>query len=385
LAARLAAPAAFYYNAGMRATRAIIHLDRLIHNIQAVRQRVGGDRLICMPVKADAYGHGAVQAAKAARKAGVHYLAVATVDEGALLREAGVDLPILLLSIPQSEELPVMAAKALSPFIADRDFAAETAEAAARAGRRLAVHLKVDTGMGRVGVPAENAAELAGFVASRPALLYAGTATHLAVSDSKTPENIGFTKTQLARFRKALSAVKQAGLDPGIVHAANSGGVLFHEDSWFNMVRPGIVLYGYSPLGPADDTLPLKPVMELKTKISFIKRIKKGETVSYGRRWTAPEDTWIGTLPLGYADGLPRALEDFSVRIRDGFYPLAGRVCMDQCMVNLGGETDIERWEDVTVFGGSAAGAWGIAEKVGTIPYEVTCNISRRVPRIYRD
>jgi alanine racemase len=336
-----------------------------------------------MPVKADAYGHGAVQAAGAAQEAGVHYLAVATVDEGILLREQGIALPILLFSIPQIEELPDMAANSLIPFVSDREFAAETAGAAARAGKRLPVHLKVDTGMGRVGVSPENAAELAGFIASRPSLAYAGTATHLAVADSRAEADVAFTKMQLALFREALSAIRQAGLDPGIVHAANSGGVLLHEDSWFGMVRPGIALYGYSPLGPDDTTLPLQPVMELKSKITFIKRIKKGETVSYGRLWTAPEDTWIGTLPLGYADGLPRALENFSVRIRDRFYPLAGRICMDQCMVNLGGETDIERWEDVTIFGGSAAGAWAIAGKVGTVPYEVTCNISRRVPRIY--
>jgi alanine racemase len=337
-----------------------------------------------MPIKADAYGHGAVQAARAAQKL-VHYLAVATVDEGVLLREQGIDLPILLLSIPQPEELPDMAVNGLIPFITDREFAAEVAGAAARAGQRLSVHLKVDTGMGRVGVSAENAAELAGFIVSQPSLFYTGTATHLAVADSRAPENIEFTKTQLALFRKALAAIRQAGLDPGIVHAANSGAVLFHEDSWFDMVRPGIALYGYSPLGPADATIPLEPVMELKSRLVFIKKMKKGETVSYGRRWTAPEDTWIGTLPLGYADGIPRALENFSVRIRNGFYPLAGQVCMDQCMVNLGRETDIKRWEDVTIFGGSAAGAWDIAEKTGTIPYEVTCNISRRVPRIYQD
>jgi alanine racemase len=369
----------------MRATRAIIHLDRLIQNIRTVRQRVGEERLICVPVKADAYGHGSVQVARAALKAGVHYLAVATVDEGILLREERIDLPILLLSLPQPGELADMAANSLIPFVSDKEFAAEAAAAAARAGQRLPVHLKVDTGMGRVGVSPEDAAELAGFIVSRPSLFYTGTATHLAVADSRARENVEFTKTQLALFGKAISAIKQAGLDPGIVHAANSGGVLLHEDSWFDMVRPGIALYGYSPVGSADTTLPLEPVMELKSQIVFIKKIKKGETVSYGRHWTAPEDTWIGTLPLGYADGLPRALENFSVRIRDGFYPLAGRVCMDQCMVNLGGETDIERWEEATIFGGSAASAWGIAGKVGTIPYEVTCNVSRRVPRIYQD
>jgi alanine racemase len=373
----------FQYNTGMRATRAIIYLNRLIGNIQAVRQRVGGERLICMPVKADAYGHGSVWVAKTALEAGVQYLAVATVNEGIRLRKAEISAPILLLSIPQPEELPDMVANNLSPLITDREFAADTAKAAARAGRRLQVHLKIDTGMGRVGVVPKDASSLADFIASQASLLYAGTATHLAVSDSRAEADIQFTQAQLARFRNALEAIKQAGIDPGIVHAANSGGVLLHEDSWFNMVRPGIILYGYSPLGKDDTTLKVKPVMELRSRIAFIKKINEGETVSYGRRWTAPEDSWIGTIPLGYADGLPRALENFSVQIRDKLYPLAGRVCMDQCMVDLGNDTDIRRWEEVTLFGISPSAA-DIAEKVGTIPYEVTCNISRRVPRIYR-
>jgi alanine racemase len=339
-----------------------------------------------MPIKADAYGHGAVRVARAALEAGVRCLAVATVDEGMLLREQGVKAPVLLFSIPQPGELADMAAGGLAPLVSDREFAAEAAEAAARAGKRLPVHLKVDTGMGRIGAPPEGAAGLAAFIASRASLAYAGTATHLAVADSRAGEDIAFTKTQLALFGNAVSAIRRAGIDPGILHAANSGGVLLHEDSWLDMVRPGILLYGYSPLGENDGAaLGVKPVMELRSKIVFIKRVRKGETVSYGRIWSAPEDTWIGTIPLGYADGLPRALTGFSVRIRDSFYPLAGRVCMDQCMVDLGRETEVRRWEEVTVFGGSAAGASDIAEKTGTIPYELLCNISSRVPRIYEE
>jgi alanine racemase len=368
----------------MRATRAVIYLNRLIRNIQAVRQRVGEQRLICMPVKADAYGHGSIWVAKTALEAGVQYLAVATVNEGIQLRKAGIDAPILLLSIPQPEELLDMAVNNLIPFITDREFAAETAKAAARAGKRLLVHIKIDTGMGRVGVYPEAAADLADFVVSQAALRYAGTATHLAVADSTAKADIQFTRAQLAQFQKALESIKQAGIDPGIVHAANSGAVILHEEAWLDMVRPGIILYGYSPLGIDDTTIPLKPVMELKSRIAFIKKIKAGETVSYGRRWTAGEDSWIGTIPLGYADGLPRALANFSVQIRGRLYPLAGRVCMDQCMVNLGQDTDIRRWDEVTLFGASFASAAHVAEKVGTIPYEVTCNISRRVPRVYR-
>jgi alanine racemase len=233
----------------MRATKAIIHLDQLVENIQAIRRRTGGERLICMPVKADAYGHGAVRVARAALEAGVQYLAVATVDEGIALRREGIDAPVLLLSIPLPEELPDMAANSLSPFVSDREFATEVAVAAAHAGKRLSVHLKVDTGMGRVGAPPESAAELAAFIASRASLFHEGTATHLAVSDSDADADIAFTRKQLALFGKAVSDIRRAGLDPGIVHAANSGGVLFHEDSWLDMVGPA----------PSCTAIPLPP------------------------------------------------------------------------------------------------------------------------------
>ncbi|GHV17089.1 alanine racemase [Spirochaetia bacterium] len=373
----------------MRGTRAIIHLDRLSRNIAAVRNRIGPGPLMCLPVKADAYGHGAVRIARAALEAGVAYLAVATVQEGTQLREAKIEAPILLLSIPLPEEIPEMAANGLIPLIGDEEFAAETAKAAADAGVRLPVHLKVDTGMGRVGVKPDGAANLAAFIAAQPSLKYAGTATHLAVSDSTGEADIEYTKQQLAQFRGAVESIRRAGVDPGIVHAANSGAVVLHRDAWFDMVRPGIILYGYSPVsaspirGP-DSGIAVEPVMELVTQIVFIKKIKKGESVSYGRAWSAPADTWIATIPVGYGDGLPRRLGGrFSVRIRDRSYPVVGRICMDQCMVNLGPETDIRRWEPVTIFGGDTISAADIAAELGTIPYEITCAINKRVPRVY--
>jgi alanine racemase len=335
-----------------------------------------------MPVKADAYGHGAAPVARAALEAGVQYLAVATVDEGLELRAAGIEAPILLLSIPLPGELPAMAAGDLSPLIGDKEYAEAAALAAEQAGKRLSVHLKVDTGMGRVGCPPEAAAELAACIAARPSLKLAGTATHLAVADSPAEADRAYTGEQLARFRAAAGGIRRAGLDPGLLHAANSGAVIFHEDAYFDMVRPGILLYGY---GAAGKTPEVEPVMELVTQISYIKQVKAGETVSYGRTWTAPRDTVIATLPVGYGDGLPRRLSgNFSVRIQDAMYPLAGRICMDQCMVDLGPGTDIRRWEPVTVFGGDAPSAADIAAQLGTISYEITCGINKRVPREYR-
>ncbi|MDR2184944.1 MAG: alanine racemase [Treponema sp.] len=364
----------------MRATRALIHLDRFRRNIETVRGSVGS-RLICVPVKAGAYGHGALPMAGAALEAGAGYLAVATAGEGTELREGGVTAPILLLSVPLIEEIPQLVSGRLIPLAADREFAAALAAAAEREGIRLPVHLKVDTGMGRIGCRPEEAAELGRYIQSLKSLEYAGTATHLAVSDSTAGEDIRYTRQQLARFREAVESLKQAGVDPGVVHAANTGGVVFHEESWFDMVRPGILLYGYAP---AESALQTEPVMELVSRITFIKKVRKGESVSYGRTWTAPGDRIIATIPLGYGDGFPRALSgNHQVYIRGRPYPLAGRICMDQCMIDLGTGTDIGRWEEVTVFGGTAPGAGHVAGRLGTIPYEITCNINKRVPRVY--
>lgn len=370
----------------MRATKAIIHLDNLKKNIETVRGHIGPEPLICMPVKADGYGHGGVSIAETAIRSGAAFLAVATVQEGAELRKAGISAPILLFSIPLPEELDEMIEARLIPFIADRECAEALAAEAAKAGVLQPVHIKIDTGMGRVGCPPEEAADLARFIASLKSLQYEGTATHLAIADSAAPEGIAATRKQLDRFNTAVESIKKAGLDPGIVHAANSGAVLLHPEASFNMVRPGIMLYGYPPAGELSARLPLEPVMELVTRIVFIKKVKKGEAVSYGGTWIAPEDRVIGTLPIGYGDGLPRSLSgNFQVLIQGTLYPLVGRICMDQCMVDLGPATEVNRWDRVTVFGGheGALNAGDIATKVNTIPYEITCDINKRVPRVY--
>ncbi|MDR2759003.1 MAG: alanine racemase, partial [Spirochaetaceae bacterium] len=299
----------------MRATRVIIHLDRFCRNIQGVREKIGPAPRICVPVKADAYGHGAARIAAAALDAGAAFLAVATVSEGAELRNGGIGAPILLLSLPLPEELPEVVSLGLIPLVSDRDFIREAARAAKNAGKPLEVHLKIDTGMGRLGCSPGEAADLAACIVREKYLRLGGTATHLAAADSLAPEDAAYTKKQLARFREGVEGIRRAGFEPGIVHGANSGGVVFHEDSWFDMVRPGILLYGYRP-GPG--TPEVTPVMELLTRVSCIKPVKKGETVSYGRTWTAPRDTMIAILPVGYADGLVRNLGgNFSVTIRE--------------------------------------------------------------------
>jgi alanine racemase len=364
----------------MRATQALIHLDRFRRNLRAVRERIGPRRHICVPVKADAYGHGAIRIAETALAAGASHLAVAAVSEGEELRDAGIRAPVLLLSQPLPEEIPGILHYRLSPLISDRAYGEALARAAAAGGMRCPVHLKIDTGMGRLGCTPEEAPGLAAFIAAEKSLEYAGTATHLAAADSALAGDRAFTGEQLARFRGAVEQIRAAGIDPGIVHAANSGGVLLHEDSWLDMVRPGILLYGYNLTGT---DFPAEPVMELVTAAVFIKKVKQGETLSYGRTWTSPRDTCIATLPIGYGDGLPRLLSgNWQVLIRGRLYPLAGRICMDQCLVDLGPDT-VPRWETVTVFGGAAPSAAELAARLGTIPYEITCAINKRVPRAY--
>jgi alanine racemase len=365
----------------MRATRAIIHTDHFQSNMETVRSKIGPRPAICAAVKADAYGHGAAAISLLALEAGASCLAVATVSEGAELRKQGIQGKILLLSQALPEEIKEIAELNLIPLLGDRE---SLAAFQACVSGPLELHLKVDTGMGRLGCRPEEAAELAVFINENRRLRLGGIATHLSVADSPNTEDMAYTKRQIELFRKAVESVREAGIDPGLVHAANSGAIIFHEESYFDMVRPGIFLYGYSPAASVPGGLASKPVMELRSAITFIKKVCAGEEISYGRTWKAEEDTFIGTLPIGYADGLPRLLSNrHSVFIRGKAYPLVGRICMDQCMVNLGSGGEVRRWDEAVIFGPGFENAEDIARKIGTISYEILCNINKRVPRVY--
>ena len=375
---------------------ACIHLDALKANIAYI-QTLAGTRQILAPVKADAYGHGAVEIARAALAAGVTHLGVARVSEAAELREQGVTAPILLFSRCPPYQYDDAIALDVSFFIGDAEWLTETgtaaaAGAAAGKGRPpVTIYIKVDTGMGRLGCPPETAIELVRLVQQFPAPRLGGICTHLAVSDSDDSADIAYTKQQIKRFTQAVDGIRAAGLSSGILSAAASGGLLYHPESHFDLVRPGILLYGYSPSGVSPSSVassaasPVKPVMELTAQVSFIKRVHRGESVSYGRTWTAPRDTVIATLPIGYGDGLPR-LSSGSVGafIRGKRYPQVGRICMDQCMVDLGSDPDVRLWDEAVIFGGpSPDTAATIARAAQTIPYEVLTGITKRVPRLY--
>ncbi len=375
----------------MRATRAIIHLDNLRFNLRQLRGRVQRDGrapAMCIAVKADAYGHGSVQVARVALEEGATHLGVATVEEGAQLRAAGIEAPVLLYGLAAEQEIQDLVGSRLSPFVADREYAQLISAAAARLGSSTAVHLKIDTGMGRIGCRPQDAPAIARALTEMPHITLAGVATHFPLADGADD---GPTREQSARFAEALAAIREAGVQPGIVHAANSGAVVGHPDTWADMVRPGISVYGYYPSDEQPRDFELKPVMELRSQISFVKQVEAGATISYGMTFRAPRATTIATIPAGYADGYNRLLSNRAevlVCERSGRRyraPIAGRVCMDQFMIDLGADATARRGDEVVLFGPDAAGpdAEELAKIVGTIPYEVTCWVNKRVLRVY--
>lgn len=361
-------------------------MDNLQANIAEIKKLIKSGVKLCIPVKADGYGHGALKVAVAAIRSGCSYIAVASVQEGIDLRDAGIVAPILSLSLPMPEEIPAIVENDLTPLVFDSEFIAELGKIAHSRNKIVPVHLKIDTGMGRIGCTCEEAPRLAHEIFREKHLFLEGTATHLSVADSLSDGDRSFTRTQISRFNNALAAIRKEGIDPGITHAANSGGILLYPESHFDMVRPGILVYGYPPSEEVANLIQVKPVMELQTRVVSIKKITAGESVSYGRTWTAKQDTCIATIPVGYADGLARRLSPgLTVRIGDNEFPVVGKICMDQCMIDIGSDPWVQRWDYVTVFGPppAATSAETLAASIGTIPYEITCLINKRVPRVY--
>lgn len=338
---------------------------------------------MCVAVKADAYGHGIVRCAETALEAGASSLGVAAVSEGAALRDAGIRQPILLFSIARKSELADIAELTLSPFVADAPYIQQLDQAAADAGVKLDVHLKVDTGMGRIGCRPEDAVHLAGQIQHSKRLRLAGTATHFPTADE---DNSSFTREQIDLFLGTIKDMRTAGINPGLVHAANSAAIIGYPDAWADMTRPGIAVYGYYPSADQQRQLELRPVMELISEIVFVKRVPRDTPISYGCTYRTPKETVIATVPAGYGDGYNRLLSSIGRVLIDGTsYPVVGRVCMDQFMVDIGDEPECGVGSIVTLFGADPAGANAeeLAELCNTIPYEVLTGITARVPRIY--
>jgi alanine racemase len=366
-------------------THARIHLDHIRFNIEGIRRAVGPDRKILLAVKANAYGHGSVEVARMAEKIGVEWLGVATVPEGIELRSAGITLPILKFSPAFPEELTAAVEHGLTLCVASAGNIEALQSVCQDLGQSVNVHLKVDTGMGRIGCLPAEAAGLAQLIHSSPLLNLEGVMTHLPVSDEGSRS---YTQRQIGEFQKIVVDIERI-LDMKIplVHCANSGAILSHADGWMNLVRPGIMLYGFYPSPETSQTIPLKPGMTFATRVSFLKKVSRGTSIGYGRSWVAPEDTWIATFPAGYADGFNRLFSNCGrVLIGGKSYPVVGRVCMDQSMADLGPVTPVAVGDEVILIGRSGSKeitAYEWAEKLKTITYEVTCQVNSRVKRIF--
>jgi len=368
-----------------RPTRVEIDLDAIRHNVATLRALVAPAAVLAV-VKADAYGHGAVPVARAAVEAGATALGVALVEEGVELRDAGIEVPVLVLSEPRPEAAAEVVGRRLTPVVyTDAGIDALAKAVADRGSPPLPVHLKVDTGMHRVGAHGEGAVTLAQRVADHGELELAGICTHFAVADEPTDP---YTEVQLARFDEVRRALAGAGLEPHHVHAANSAAAIGFPGARFDLVRAGIAIYGVLPAPGVGADLGLRPALALRSAVSHVKRLRAGDRVSYGLRYELPRDATIATVPIGYADGVPRnlAATGAEVVVRGSRRPIAGTVTMDQLMVDVG-DLPVEVGDTVTLIGADGdesvtAEEW--AERLGTIGYEIVCGIGPRVPREYR-
>ena len=364
-----------------------VDLDAIAENC-ATLAALAAPAALCAVVKAGAYGHGAVPVARAALRGGARWLAVALVEEGIALREAGIDVPVLLLSEPPAEVMAAAAAGRLTPtlYTARGVEAARRAAAALPGGPPVRVHVKVDTGMHRVGADPPDALAVAAAVDASRELHLEGVWTHLAAADE--PEHDAFTAEQLRRFADVLNRLEQAGIRPDLVHAANSSALLAHPAARHDLVRCGITVYGYPPSAALAGRAALRPAMSVRAAVSFVRRLDAGERVSYGLQYELAGDSVVATVPLGYADGVPRRYSAVGGQALIGGrrLPVAGRVTMDQLLVDCGPDSDVATGDEVVLIGSQGeeridAAEW--AERLGTVPYEIVCGISARVPRRY--
>ena len=364
-----------------RPTRAEIRLGALRRNFAKARGLAGPGVKVMGVVKANAYGHGILRVASELVAAGADYLGVAFLEEGLFLRRAGLTAPILVLGAINAGQIPRFIENDLDLTLPSAEKARAVSEAAVAAGKKARVHLKFDTGMERIGVHWYSAEPFLDEVLALPGLEVAGVFSHFATAD----EDLGFAREQLGRFESVLSLLDERGRRPPLVHIANSAALVNLPEARYDLVRPGILLYGYEP-SPLK-TVGLEPVMRLMSKVAYFKSVRSGARVSYGGTWAPAADTRLATIPIGYGDGYSRALSNKGeVVIRGRRLPVVGRVCMDQLMVDLGPDGEAYNGDEVLLFGTRGADSLPaelLCERVGTIPYELTCMVSSRVPRLY--
>jgi len=368
-----------------RPTVAYIDLDHYLQNLINIKKHVGQNVKVCAMVKADAYGHGLIPISKVAQKSKmVDYLGVATIEEGVTLRQNGITLPILCVGAVFAESLEDAVAKDIMQTIYSTEHLAMLQKACKKLNKQAKVHLKLETGMNRLGISSGNELQqLLDELPNYPDIILDGVFTHFATSDC---EDKSFTNEQAKRFDEMVSQIKARGLKP-IVHAACSGATLDCPQLHYDMVRPGIATYGYYPSDEVSKDVPLQPVLRWETRLTQIKPVKGGESIGYGRTYFAKNDMVIGVLPVGYGDGYRRALSNKGyVLINGQKAPIVGRICMDQTMVDTSGIKNATTGAVVTLLGqqnGEHIWADEMAKLCDTISYEITLGISGRVPKIY--
>ncbi len=373
-----------------RPTIARVDLQALRHNARLLRDRIPAGTGMLAAVKADAYGHGIKQVARALVQEGVEWLGVAIVEEGIALRRAGIEASILVLGGPADGSEKIALDAAITPVVYRSATVRALNAVAASRGRPAPVHLKIDTGMNRLGVPLQLLTDFLDLVEGLDHLYIDGVLTHLAEAEAAEAE---FTQAQLRDFAAAVGEVRRRGHAPRWIHAANSAAMMMGRtpgvDVGANLVRPGISLYGHAPDAALEGAWPLRSVMSFETAISFLKKVPTGAQLSYGRTWTAPRPSKIAVLPVGYGDGYARALGNRAeVLVRGRRAPVVGRVCMDLTLVDVTDVPHVREGDPVVLLGSQGVErvtASEIAAMLETIPYEVVSSVSPRVPRLYQD
>ena len=365
---------------GYRPTWAEVNLNNLAHNFNQIKKLLAPKTKIMVCVKADAYGHGLIPVSEKLVSCGVDYLGVASIDEGIRLREAGISIPILILGLMLKKDIQPVFKYKLTTTVCDAGLAYALNNKAKVIGEPANVHIKVDTGMGRIGVLHRDAQGLVNKIHKLKFINIEGIFTHFAFADM----NKDFTVYQIDLFNRLIQKLNKAGIYIPLIHAANSMGVIGYKNSHFNMVRPGLVIYGLYP--KKDLKIILRPVLSLKTKVLFIKRLPKGYGISYGHDYITKKTTTIATLPIGYGDGYPRNLSNRApVLIGGRRLKINGRICMDQAMVDVG-DFKVKVGDEAVLIGSQAKNkitAEELANLAHTISYEIVCGLGSRVPRVY--
>jgi alanine racemase len=365
-----------------KATRAVIDLSAVGHNISEIRKKIGVKRRLMAVVKADGYGHGSLKVSTAALKNGADCLGVAFPEEALPLREAGIDVPIAVLGLIRPEESNKVADLALEQTICSMDLAEALDHAARNAGIKINVHVKVDTGMGRIGVLPGDALEFVRKVSRLENLRVKGIFSHFACSDE---EDSAFTEHQINIFERVTREIESSGVHIPQKHMANSGGVLAYPASYYDMVRPGIMIYGLYPSAEVPRSVNLIPAMSLKSRVTQLKKVPPKTPVSYGRTYYTRRNTVVATIPIGYADGYNRRLSNKAyANIGGKKASLIGRVCMDMSMFDVSEFKNIREGDEAILFGSSPT-IDEIAASLGTINYEIVCAVGKRVPRVYEE